>query len=75
MQVDSRDDAYRWLMHWLSAHSSAKNSRNLSVSTSLLAFGSTAPGSTATETGVRQPRAMLDMLLQPARRMVRTFIG
>lgn len=52
LQIDSRDDAYRWLIHWLSVHPCATNSRNLSVSTSLLAFGATVPGVTASESGV-----------------------
>jgi hypothetical protein len=52
LQIDSRDDAYRWLIHWLSVHPCATHSRNLSVSTSLLAFGATVPGVTASESGV-----------------------
>lgn len=52
IQMDSRDDVYRWLMHWLSIHGNVANSRNLSVSTSLLAFGASTPGTLATESGV-----------------------
>lgn len=39
IQIDSRDDAFRWLMHWLIHTSSVAKSRNLCVSSSLLAFG------------------------------------
>lgn len=53
VQVDSRDDAYRWLMHWLTSQPSAAKSRNLSATTSLLAFGSSVPGDVDAETGVR----------------------
>lgn len=38
-EVDSRDDAYRWLMHFLAQHDQFRASRHVSISTSLGAFG------------------------------------
>eukprot|EP00201_Polytomella_parva_P012687 CAMPEP_0175059870 /NCGR_PEP_ID=MMETSP0052_2-20121109/12675_1 /TAXON_ID=51329 ORGANISM="Polytomella parva, Strain SAG 63-3" /NCGR_SAMPLE_ID=MMETSP0052_2 /ASSEMBLY_ACC=CAM_ASM_000194 /LENGTH=286 /DNA_ID=CAMNT_0016325473 /DNA_START=257 /DNA_END=1114 /DNA_ORIENTATION=+ len=38
-ELDSRDDAYRWVMHWLSQHPTFRKSQHVSVSTSLSSFG------------------------------------
>jgi hypothetical protein len=38
-EVDSRDDAYRWLMLWLSRHRALSKASRVSVTTSLRAFG------------------------------------
>ncbi|KAL6756916.1 BCS1 N terminal-domain-containing protein [Haematococcus lacustris] len=40
MEIDSRDDAYRWMMVWLAQHPSFRDSPRVSVTTSLTAFGS-----------------------------------
>ncbi|WIA29129.1 hypothetical protein OEZ86_011640 [Tetradesmus obliquus] len=34
-EIDSRDDAYRWVMHWLSQHPKFSNSTMVSVTTNL----------------------------------------
>mmetsp|Transcript_23189 Transcript_23189/g.59226 ORF Transcript_23189/g.59226 Transcript_23189/m.59226 type:complete len:439 (-) Transcript_23189:395-1711(-) len=39
MEIDSRDDAYRWVMAWLSGHPQFRASARVSVTTSLAAFG------------------------------------
>ncbi|KAG1679944.1 hypothetical protein FOA52_007008 [Chlamydomonas sp. UWO 241] len=38
-ELDSRDDAYRWLMHWLSRHDGFAHSPRVSVLTSLAPYG------------------------------------
>lgn len=43
-EVDSRDDAYRWLMHWLSKHPRFISATNVSVTTNLTGtFGTSVP--------------------------------
>lgn len=43
-EVDSRDDAYRWLMHWLSRHPKFSRATNVSVTTNLTGtFGTSVP--------------------------------
>jgi hypothetical protein len=43
-EVDSRDDAYRWLMHWLSKHPRFSTATNISVTTNLTGtFGTSVP--------------------------------
>jgi chaperone BCS1 len=56
-QVDSRDDAYRWLMHWLAQHSSISRSRAVSVTTAMSAFGTSAlpPGAVTAATDAATP--------------------
>jgi hypothetical protein len=41
-EIDSRDDAYRWIMLWLAQHPDVADSPRVSISTSPSAFGSTA---------------------------------
>jgi hypothetical protein len=43
-EVDSRDDAYRWLMHWLSKHPKFSRATSVSVTTNLTGtFGTSVP--------------------------------
>jgi hypothetical protein len=43
-EVDSRDDAYRWLMHWLSQHPKFSRATSVSVTTNLTGtFGTSVP--------------------------------
>lgn len=47
-EVDSRDDAYRWLMHWLSKHPKFVAATNVSITTNLSGtFGTSIPALTA----------------------------
>jgi hypothetical protein len=38
-EMDSRDDVYRWMMHWLAQHPDFADLRSFSVTTSLKKFG------------------------------------
>lgn len=43
-EIDSRDDAYRWVMHWLSKHPKFVNATSVSVTTNLTGtFGTSIP--------------------------------
>jgi chaperone BCS1 len=47
-EVDSRDDAYRWLMHWLSKHPTFSRATSVSVTTNLSGtFGTSVPAITS----------------------------
>lgn len=47
-EVDSRDDAYRWLMHWLSSHPKFCKATSVSVTTNLTGtFGTSIPAITS----------------------------
>lgn len=50
-EIDSRDDAYRWMMHWLSQHPQFKKSNVVSVTTSLNSFGTSVAQNTTNEEG------------------------
>eukprot|EP01023_Acetabularia_acetabulum_P015859 TRINITY_DN17785_c0_g1_i3.p1 TRINITY_DN17785_c0_g1~~TRINITY_DN17785_c0_g1_i3.p1 ORF type:complete len:539 (-),score=61.21 TRINITY_DN17785_c0_g1_i3:153-1676(-) len=41
VEIDSRDDIYRWLMHWLSSNKSFQKQKSFSVSSSMSSFGVT----------------------------------